>query len=379
MIYLDAAATIKTRDDVVARMKTTMDSSWGNVSGAHSISRQAKNLLELARETSAHHCNVSPDSIVFTSGATEALNLVIQGYARKNPNARFFVSQTEHPAIIETGEFLVSTGRDVTFIPVDENGCVDISVIEQVQFGDLVSVMAVNNETGVIQDVEGVARIAHERGALVLVDAVQSLYSFTPSEITMNADFAVFSSHKWGGPQGVGVVAVSKRSQLEPLIFGGTQEWELRPGTTPAYLCDALSYTMTQALSTREIDSEHCTKIRDHAEKLIDENITGSAIHSRNTQRSPHIISVRIADIEAQMLVVMLDERGVCVSRGSACASGATTPSPVLVAMGIDGKDATSTIRLSFSSTTTIEEVTIAVDVIAQCVDQLRNNEMASA
>ncbi len=378
MIYLDAAVTLPTSTDLQDRLVHTLSTTWGNVSGVHQVSRAAKNLLEGSREKCALLADVSPDNIVFTSGSTEALNIAIQGYGRAHPDARIFYSTIEHPAVSKPAQYFGMHGHETIALSVDSNGVINTNELEQVQPGDLVCVMPVNNEIGVINDIRILSKIIHERGGLVLLDAVQAFYSFHPQEICELSDFAVFSGHKLGGPPGVGMLFIRDRSSIDPLAFGGSQEWELRPGSTPAFLVDGFAYTLEQALDARDeviVHMKHCQKTCIDA---IDQKMHDVNIHARNVKRSPHIVALDVKGIESQMLVAMLDARDVCVSRGSACASGAATPSPVLLALGIDEARATSTIRLSFYHGTTLEEISEAVDIIAECVEQLRSLQKVS-
>ena len=379
MIYLDAAVTVPTSTHVQERMNQVLRESWGNVSGAHSISRSAKNVLEEARERCAKNLGVSPDNVVFTSGATEALNLVIQGYGRKNPQASIFYSAIEHPAVTKPAKYLREHGHKVVELGVDDSGIVNKNELDGVSFGDLVCVMPVNNEIGVVNDVKEIAKIVHGKGGVVLLDCVQSFYVFEPSQMCEYADFAVFSSHKLGGPQGVGLLMVKDRKSIDNLSFGGSQEWELRPGTTPTFLIDAMSFVLEQAIENRESSIEHLDLCEKTCIQAIEEFMPDAKIHAADSPRSPHVVAIDIGNIESQMLVAMIDSRGVCVSRGSACASGAATPSPVLIALGIEPENATSTLRLSFHPGTKIEDVKDGVKIISECVSQLRAMQKVSS
>ena len=379
MIYLDAAVTMPTSADLQERLVCTLRTTWGNVSGAHHVARAAKNLLEQSREICAQRLGVSPDNIVFTSGSTEALNIAIQGFGRAHPDARIFYSAIEHPAVSKPAEYFGMRDHEVTALSVDSNGIIDTNELEQVQPGDLVCMMPVNNELGVINDVRTLSNIVHERGGLVLLDAVQAFYSFHPQEICELSDYAAFSGHKLGGPPGVGMLFIRDRSSIDPLTFGGSQEWELRPGSTPAFLVDGFAYILEQALDARDDVITHMNLCQTTCIDAIDQKMPDVNIHAFDVPRSPHIVALDVKGVESQMLVAMLDARGVCVSRGSACASGAATPSPVLLALGLEESQATSTIRLSFYHGTTLEEIGEAVDIIAECVDQLRAQQKVGA
>ena len=368
-----------TSTDVQERLVGTLRNTWGSTSGAHQVARAAKNLLEESREMCANRLNVSPDNIVFTSGSTEALNIVIQGYGRAHPQAQIFYSTIEHSSVAKPVQYFGEHGYRTVALSVDSNGIINRDELEQVQPGDLVCIMPVNNEIGVVNDAHALSDIVHERGGLVLLDGVQAFYTSHPQEICELSDYAVFSAHKLGGPPGVGMLFIRDRSSIEPLSFGGPQEWELRPGSTPIFLVDGLAYIFEQALDQREDTIAHMELCQKTCIDAIDNKMSGVDIHAREVARSPHIVAIDIEGIEAQMLVTMLDARGVCVSRGSACASGASTPSPILLALGMEESRAASTIRLSFHHGTTLEEINEAVDIIAECVDQLRAQQKVGA
>lgn len=378
VIYLDAAATMPIREGVSDRLARILEKAWGTVSGSYSVSHEAKNLLEDSRERLSRALDIRPDSIVFTSGATESLNMIIQGFVRAHPESTFFYSAIEHAAVINTARYLTSQGRRATEISVDGNGII-VGSLDEVTAGDLVCVMPVNNETGVVNDTVALCRLVHERGGYVLLDCVQSFYACDPVDLCRSADFVVFSGHKIGSPKGVGVAIMKNRSLIDPLMFGGPQEWQLRPGTTPVFLIDSFVDVFCNALMTREDEIHHIQVISDRCSETIKNNIADIMIHADAVARSPHIIAMHISGIEAQMLVSMLDDRGVCVSKGSSCASGASTPSHVLTSMGIAPEDATSTIRFSFSHATTSYEVDQAVHILNGCIEQLRNAQSVSA
>lgn len=375
MIYLDAAATLPTSNDVRDRIVQVLDQNWGNVSGAHEMSRNAKNVLELAREKTAIICEVNPDNIVFTSGATEALNLAIQGYIKAHKDVKIFCSEIEHPAAYKTVQALEAAGADVTYIGVNNQGELNVSQLDDVSQDDLVCIMAVNNEIGVVNDIESIAKKVHDKGGMLIVDAAQSFYSYIPSQITKEADFTVFSGHKLGTPQGVGALVIKKRSLIEPLVYGGSQEWELRPGTTPAFLCDSFAYVFERENNTRESAISNVELCRDAFINGIARSLDNISFNAKEAKRSPHIVSVNFHGIESQVLVTMLDSKGLCVSKGSACASGATTPSRVMLAIGNEVEGMQSTLRFSFSRNTSLEEVDQAIEIVSQCVNQLRSFE----
>lgn len=370
MIYLDAATTLKPTGKVVARANEVLENNWGNVSGSHTISRDAKYVLEEARELVANICGTQPDNIVFTSGATEALNLAIQGYVRANPEAKVFCAKTEHDAVLNT-----CLSLNAQLLNVDENGLLEIGELDNVKAGDLICVMAVNNETGVVQNLLQISELIKAKGARLLIDAVQSASVFRPDELCEIGDYVIYSGHKLGALQGVGVLILKDRKSILPLSFGGSQEWELRPGTTPAYLCDSFANVFLQRFDKDNYAKEKAAieTLRDEFELLIKNSIGDVIINSSETQRVSHVSSLRIKGIESQMLVTMLDERGICISKGSACASGASTPSHVLVAMGMSDEEALSTVRISFSSDNTSKEIEEAVEKIVECVEILRS------
>jgi cysteine desulfurase len=378
VIYLDAATTLAPNNVVIERAQEFLENSWGNVSGGHAISRKAKSKLESAREEVANVCGVQPDNIVFTSGATDALNIVIQGFARNvesGSKSRILCSNGEHDAVKKTCDYLGDKTIDVINLDIDSNGSLILDQLDAVNAGDLVCVMAVSNETGIIYDIEAISNIVRQKGAFLLIDAVQSYYAFEASAVCELADYIVFSGHKLGGLQGVGMLVIKDRKSVVPLMFGGSQEWELRPGTTPAYLCDSFAgiFASKYESEKRKQEIEYVGSLREKFETLISKAIDNIEFNSGDVKRSAHVSSVRFNDIESQLLVTMLDENGVCVSKGSACASGASTPSRVLTSMGLSEHEALSTIRASFSSQNSETEIVNAVEKIVDCVNKLRS------
>jgi cysteine desulfurase len=371
VIYLDAAATVATNEETRSYMASIMETKWGSVSGAHSISRRAKNQLEEAREAFAKCVGVAPDNVVFTSGATESLNLIVQGYFRAHSDARLFVSSVEHDAVFQLALYLEKQGRDVTYLPVNNDGQLDLSALDNVHPDDLVCVMGVNNVIGTIYDVAVIAEKVHANGGRLLVDAVQCFYALHPRDVSTVADYAVFSGHKLGAPGGVGALTIKDRKTIENVSYGGKQEWELRPGSTPLYLCDTMVHVFQDVLEHRDAAITHLQHLQKICEQRIDA-MDDATINGRDSKRSPHIVSINFHDIESQMLVVMADENGVCISRGSACASGASQPSHVLLALGMNEQETQSVVRLSFSPSTTVEEVEAGLDIIEHCVQKLR-------
>ncbi|MFN8016249.1 MAG: aminotransferase class V-fold PLP-dependent enzyme [Acidimicrobiia bacterium] len=378
MIYLDAASTAPTSKMVQNAIIDVLSDNWGNVSGAHQVSARAKNMLEEDREKMAQLIEAKSENIVFTSGATEALNIVLQGFARKNPRSKIFYSAIEHDAVFKTIEYLSESNIDTVKIAVDSNSIYKRDFLNDINEGDLVCIMPVNNETGVINDVIGLAEQVHERKGLVLFDAVQSIYSFDPIELISQCDFAIYSGHKLGAPHGVGMLYVRDRKKIDQLTFGGSQEWEVRPGTTPAFLIHALRIVFEDVIANRNVLSEQMKKIKKYAIEKINVELPFVSIRCSEVKTSNHIISLEIYPIESQMLVAMLSNKGICISKGSACASGASTPSRVLLEMGIEKQKALSTIRLSFLPDTTEQDIDMAINEIKQCVDMLSAKVVAS-
>lgn len=353
MIYLDYQSTTPLAPEVLEAMLPWMTAEGSaNPHAAHVAGREAKAAVELARE---QICALLPAGghLYFTSGATEALNMALKGVAAR----RFAFGATEHAAVIDTCEWLDASGRSVTVIPVDGGGILET---ESIKDADVAAVMLVNNEIGTINDVAACATTAHNKGALLICDAVQG---FGRVPIPDNCDLIAISGHKIHGPKGIGALWVRHGLTIEPLLHGGGQEGGLRSGTLSPALCAGFGVAASLAQQHFKRDAAHVETLWAVAsKKLAQWQINGS-----QTSRYRGNLSIRRDGLDAGRLISEL--RHIAISAGSACASGSGRPSHVLKAIGLNNAEARSSIRIGFGRYTTATELCDALDCINEAAD----------
>ena len=348
---------------------------YGNPASPHVFGKMASSHVERARESVADVVGARSGSLVFTSGATEANNLAILGTARPgSPRRKIVVSSVEHKSVLLAAGSLEVAGFTVVTLPVDSNGVVVLEAAEGLidQNTLLVSVQAVNNETGVIQPVQAISDVAHAVGALYHCDAVQALGKLPLNLDESGCDLAVLSAHKAYGPKGVGALYVGhgvRRRLVLPLMWGGGQERGLRPGTlnVPGIVGFGAACRLVKA--SLDADGERMSRLRSLCEKELLTGIPGSWVNSEYGPRVPGTISLTVPGVPADMLIANLP--AVCIGEGSACHSGAPEPSHVLLAMGLERLDADATVRISLGRYTTESEVRIASERIIGAAKEL--------
>lgn len=339
-VYLDNNATAPIRPETVRAVEAVM-LSVGNPSSVHKHGRQAKKILEEARRNVAALCGAQPESLTFTSGGTEANNMVLRGSGR----ARILISAVEHPSVRDAYP-------QAEIIPVAQDGLIDLVALEEILSKDntpaLVSVMAANNETGIIQPVAQVSAIAHDHGALVHCDAVQAAGKIPLDVSELGADFLVVSAHKIGGPSGCGALVNVHDLPLEPLMLGGGQEKKVRSGTENLMGIAGFGAAAAAAMAQGTDEIARMRGFRDQMEQILLEKIPGLRIIGADTQRLGNTSCLVMPGVTSETQVMALDLDGFSVSAGSACSSGKVTTSPVLDAMGYSKEEAGSVIRVSF-------------------------------
>ncbi|SFN75688.1 cysteine desulfurase [Bradyrhizobium sp. Rc3b] len=363
-VYLDWNATTPLR----AEARRAMLAAWdlvGNPSSVHAEGREARRLVEEARAALAVAVGALPRNVVFTSAGTEANALALSPGLRRSsggPVERLLVSAVEHASVLAGGRF---PAERVSPIPVTRSGVVDLDHLTSL-LGDgapaLVSVMAANNETGALQPVAEIARIVHEAGGLLHVDAIQALGKI-PFEINaIGADLATFSAHKVGGPKGVGALVVAEGlTGLEPLLRGGGQELNRRAGTENVAGIAGFGAAVKAALQTLSEDAEQMATLRIRLENGI-RAIDGATIFSNEVTRLPNTVLFTAPGLKAETAVIGFDLEGIAVSSGSACSSGKVQPSHVLSAMGYDPAVAQGAVRLSLGWSTELEDINRALE-----------------
>lgn len=375
-IYLDNASTTPLRKGVLDAMMPFLTEGYGNPASIHPMGKAPRDAVAHARESVASLIAADPSEIYFTSGGSEsdswALKSVVLGpHSRGN---HVIVSSIEHHAILNTCSYLRSMGVDVTYLPVDKDGLIDPAVVEDSIRSDtaIISVMTANNEIGSIQPIQEIGKIAHEHGVLFHTDAVQAYGQIDLNVTRDNIDLLSASAHKLGGPKGVGFLYVRKGIRLDPLIHGGEQERGIRGGTTnvPGVVGFGKAAELA-SISMRE-NSEHERMLRDHLVSRVLDEIPYTKLNGHPTSRLPGNANISFAFVEGESLLMSMAMKGICVSTGSACASGSLDPSHVLLAIGLDHATAHGSLRFTVSSENTMEEIDHTVEVLKEVVGRLR-------
>jgi cysteine desulfurase len=386
MVYLDYAATTPMFPEAADAMRPFLSDTFGNPSGAHAAARAAKTALEEAREQVAMALGVGPSEIVFTGGGTEADNLAVKGAARAARDAGagdgVVTTAFEHKGVLAPSDRLGRDGFRVARVPVDRAGIVDLDALADALEDRtvVVSVMLVNNEVGTIQPIHEVADLVRARAprAFLHTDGVQAVPWLDVAEAAGSADLVSVSAHKFGGPKGVGALVRRGETPIEPLIEGGGQEWGLRSGT--ANVAGAVGMATALRL-TAERRAEEVARIRPLRNRLaagLAERVPGTFTNGDPARKVAGNCHVGFDGVEAEALLVALDQQGLCAAAGSSCTSGATEPSHVLAAMGGSRDAALASIRLSLGYASSDGDVDAALEIIPRAVEQLRPAVAAS-
>lgn len=366
-VYLDHAATTPMRPEAVDAFVAAA-SLVGNPASLHRLGQRARSVLEEAREELAAAVGAHPSEVIFTSGGSEADSIAVLGsLAARNPHGRprLLISAVEHPAVAGAVEHGAET------IPVTQTGKVDIEAAARL-IDDrvaVVSVMTVNNETGVVQPVEAVRRLAVRSGAWMHSDAVQALGHVEVDFSASRLDLMTLSAHKVGGPVGIGALLAGRAVAPRPIGLGGGQERAVRSGTTPVALAAAFAVAARLAVAEMEAEAERLARLRDRVAAAA--VAAGGRLNSA-PDGAPHIVNATFAGIRADALLFLLDQRGVHASVGSACRAGVHQPSEVLLAMGRTVDEAAQSLRFSLGRTTTAADLDRFEAVLALAVEQAR-------
>ncbi len=372
-VYLDYAATTPLDARVAARMREVQTTAYFNPASNHAAGRQsAAVVLHAARQLGAL-LNVEPATLIWTSGATESNNLAILGVAKQRAHRgkHLITMRTEHKAVVDVFRALEKQGFDVTWLPPDREGRVSLATVESALRDDtqLVSIMHINNETGVVQDIEGIGKLCRPRGIIFHVDGAQSVGKVPLDLGSLPIDMMSMTAHKFYGPKGIGALFLADGTPLEPQMFGGGQQRRLRPGTLPVDLIAGFGEAAAAAAQTMDDDLAKLVALKNQLWVGI-RDIDGVQLNSPETGGYPGILNVGVADIEGESLLLALEP--LCVATGSACNSQSQEPSYVLRALGRTDPEAQSAIRFSLGRQSQQAEIDYAISSYRAAVEKLR-------
>jgi cysteine desulfurase len=376
VIYLDNNATTKVAPEVVETMLPYLSEYYGNPSSMHSFGGNVGQEIKEARSSIANLIGASPEEIVFTSCGTESDGTAIRAALESNPDKRHIItSRVEHPAIKSLYEILSKKGYRVTFVPVDNEGRLDLDYFYKSLDDDtaIVSLMWANNETGVIFPVEEISREVKDRDILFHTDAVQVAGKIPIDVDSTGVDMLSLSGHKFHAPKGIGILYIRKGTKFAPYMIGGHQENGRRGGTENVASIIALGQAAKLAKQHLEENSYACvSELRDKLESHLLERITYSMVNGDTANRLPNTTSIAFEYVEGEAILLMMNEHGICASSGSACTSGSLEPSHVLRAMGVPFTAAHGSIRFSLSRYTTEKEIDFVIEKMPPIINRLR-------
>jgi len=374
--YLDNNATTPVDPKVFAEMTPCLTSRFGNASSIHRHGQEARSAVEQARRRVARLIGAEPDEVVFTSGGTEADNTAVLGAARSRRSLgnQVITTRIEHPAVLKSCELLESEGFRISYAGCSADGSVSVESIERLITPEtiLISVMAANNETGTVQPVEEISRLARSRNILFHTDAVQLVGKLPVDVGTWPVDLLSLSAHKFHGPKGTGALFIRRGVEIDPMMLGGGQEENRRGGTENVAGIVGLGKACELASRSLEDFRGRIGRLRDRLEETLLSEIPGAEVNGGRNNRMPHVLNISFEGVHGEALLVALDFAGIAVSTGAACHSGAVSPSHVLTAMSLPDDRLSSAIRLSLGRFNTAEEIDYACEVIPRTVQRAR-------
>ncbi|MBQ8093039.1 MAG: cysteine desulfurase [Clostridia bacterium] len=368
MIYLDHAATSPMPDQVIERFQSLAETAWGNAGGVYTAGREARRVLDDARESVAKALGASPDEIYFTAGGSESDNWAILGTCRALPDRRHIITtQIEHHAVLNPCRYLETQGYEVTYLPVDPYGRVNPETVEQAIRPDtaLISIQMANNEIGTIEPVESIAEMAKAHAIRFHTDAVQAVGQTKIDLSQLSADLLSLSGHKFGAPKGIGVLFIRRGTRMKPFVYGGDQERGMRAGTENVIgAC-----LMALALEIyRNGDFERMRSLRDTFIDRVISHCPDVVLNGSRTDRLPGNIHLSVPGMNRNALLMQLDMAGIAASAGSACTAGIQEPSHVISAIGGDTEAAS--LRLTLGHENTEAEMEKAASVLCRILDR---------
>ncbi len=377
LIYMDNAATTAVKPEVFEKMKPYFMENYSNPSSVYSFAGEAKKAVDDARDIIAGALNAKAAEIYFTGGGSEADNWAIKATAEayKNKGKHIITSAIEHHAVLHTCGWLERHGYEVTYLPVDENGTVSPEKVEEAIRPDtiLISIMFANNEIGTIEPIKEIGEIAEKHDVLFHTDAVQA-FGHVPIDVQeMHIDMLSASGHKFHGPKGIGFMYMRNGLKLGSFIHGGAQERSRRAGTHNVPGIVGMGEAARIAMEQLEANAAKETEVRDYLIARVEKEIPYIKVNGHRENRLPNNINICFRFIEGESLLIMLDQKGICASSGSACTSGSLDPSHVLLAIGLPHEIAHGSLRLTISEDTTKEDADFVVDNLKSIVERLRS------
>jgi cysteine desulfurase len=375
LIYFDNNATTRIAPEVVETMLPFLTEQWGNPSSAYSFGRDLARHVGAARHKVAALVNAEPREIIFTSCGTESNNAAIQSALVTNPAKRHMLTTAvEHSSNIKFGQFLQKQGCEVTFLPVESDGSLDLHLLEKSIRPDtaIVSVMWANNETGVLFPIEEIAALCRSKNVLFHTDAVQVAGKLKIDVKTLGVDFLSLSAHKLHAPKGIGLLYVKRPIKFQPYLIGGGQEEGRRGGTENVPYIMAFGRAAELALERLDDENTRVRALRDRLETRLLATIPDCSRNGANEPRLPNTSNIAFENVEAEAVLLLLDQLGICASTGSACTTGSVEPSHVLTAMGVSPNRARGSLRFSLGIYNTGAEVDYVLEQTPDVVAKLR-------
>lgn len=375
--YFDHAATTPVSEEVLKAMIPFFTYEYGNASSLYTIGRQSKRAIEEARRKVAHAIGAKSHEIYFTSCGSESDNLALKGiaYANKDRGNHIITSKIEHPAVLNSCKTLERQGFKVTYLDVDANGFVNLEqLVNSIKPNTiLISIMFANNEIGTIQPIELIGEIAHKNHIIFHTDCVQAIGNAKIDVDQMHIDSLSLSGHKFYGPKGIGALYVKEGVKFEKLQDGGHQEKDMRAGTENVAEIVGLGEAIEDIYQNFDSYNKKLIELRDYYITEIQKRIPKTKLNGDKNKRLPGNANISFPRINAQELLLELDEKGICASAGSACSSGSTNPSHVLTAIGLEPELAEGTLRTTFGKDNTKEDVDYLISSLEEIVKKLQN------
>lgn len=373
-VYLDNNATTRPTAAVLAAMQPLLTTAYANPSSVHQFGQAVRHQVECARTQVAELIGAEPREIVFTSGGTESINLAIRGLLAMQPQRRRIVTSTvEHSAVRRLAAQLAREGYEVAEVEVDGAGRLNLDALSEAVTPEtaLVTLQWANNETGVLFDVAAAGRVAEARAVPLHLDAVQAIGKTQVDVSAVPCALLSMSAHKFHGPKGAGALFVRKRTRIRPLLLGGRQERDLRAGTENTAAIVGMGAAAVEARAALASEIPRVQALRDRLEQQVLTRVPGARVNGAGAPRICNTTNIGFAGVQAEALLILLSERGICASAGAACSSGSLEPSHVLLAMGVPTEQAHGSIRFSLSRFTTESEVDQLLDELPGLVSRL--------